>query len=95
MNWTDFFNTIDDIRGGFECPMWRSAPEFVEELCSGELSTGDSEPPSSVASPVSATPQIEKKLFIWRSRDSSGSIVSDYGLDERGSNPNRGRGFFF
>jgi hypothetical protein len=26
---------------------------------------------------------------------SSGSIVSDYGLDDRGSIPDRGRGFFF
>jgi hypothetical protein len=25
----------------------------------------------------------------------SGSIVSDYGLDDRGSIPDRGRGFFF
>jgi hypothetical protein len=29
------------------------------------------------------------------SRGSSGSIVSDYGLDDRGSIPDRGRGFFF
>jgi hypothetical protein len=29
-----------------------------------------------------------------RSRGSSGSIVSDYGLDDRGSIPGRGRGFF-
>jgi hypothetical protein len=28
-------------------------------------------------------------------RGSSGSIVSDYGLDDRGSIPDRGRGFFF
>jgi hypothetical protein len=26
---------------------------------------------------------------------SSGSIMSDYGLDNRGSIPDRGRGFFF
>jgi hypothetical protein len=30
-----------------------------------------------------------------RSRGSSGSIVSDYGLDDRGSIPDRGRGHFF
>jgi hypothetical protein len=29
------------------------------------------------------------------SRSSSGSTVSDYGLDDRGSIPYRGRGFFF
>jgi hypothetical protein len=29
------------------------------------------------------------------SRGSSGSIVSDYGLDDRGSIPDKGRGFFF
>jgi hypothetical protein len=29
------------------------------------------------------------------SRGSSGSIMSDYGLDDRGSIPDRGRGFFF
>jgi hypothetical protein len=29
-----------------------------------------------------------------RSRVSSGSIVSDYGLDDRGSIPSRGKGFF-
>jgi hypothetical protein len=29
------------------------------------------------------------------SRGSSGSTVSDYGLDDRGSIPNRGRGIFF
>jgi hypothetical protein len=31
----------------------------------------------------------------FRSRGSSGSTVSDYGLDDRGSIPDRGRGFFF
>jgi hypothetical protein len=31
---------------------------------------------------------------MW-SRGSSCSIVSDYGLDDRGSIPDRGRGFFF
>jgi hypothetical protein len=31
---------------------------------------------------------------LW-SCGSSGSIVSDYGLDDRGSIPDRGRGFFF
>jgi hypothetical protein len=30
-----------------------------------------------------------------KSRGSSGNIVSDYGLDDRGSIPERGRGFFF
>jgi hypothetical protein len=30
-----------------------------------------------------------------RSRGNSGSIVSDYGLDDRGSILDRGRGFFF
>jgi hypothetical protein len=33
-------------------------------------------------------------LYTW-SRGSSGSIVSDYGLDDRGSIPDRGGGFFF
>jgi hypothetical protein len=36
--------------------------------------------------------------FYWdcyRSRGSSGSIVSDYGLDDRGSIPGRDKGFFF
>jgi hypothetical protein len=33
--------------------------------------------------------------FCLGSRGSSGSIVSDYGLDDRGSIPGRGRGFFF
>jgi hypothetical protein len=32
---------------------------------------------------------------LHRSRGSSGSIVNDYGLDDRGSIPDRGRGFFF
>jgi hypothetical protein len=31
---------------------------------------------------------------LW-SRGSSVSIVSDYGLDDQGSIPDRGRGFFF
>jgi hypothetical protein len=34
-------------------------------------------------------------LYLNKSRSSSVSIVSDYGLDDRGSIPNRGRGFFF
>jgi hypothetical protein len=34
-------------------------------------------------------------LSIYRSRGSSGSIVSDNGLDDRGSIPDKGRGFFF
>jgi hypothetical protein len=33
-------------------------------------------------------------IVQW-SRGSSDSIVSDYGLDDRGSIPDRGRGFFF
>jgi hypothetical protein len=33
--------------------------------------------------------------MIFRSRGSSVSIVSDYGLDDRDSIPDRGRGFFF
>jgi hypothetical protein len=33
--------------------------------------------------------------FQMRSRSSPGSIVSDYGLDDRGSIPDWGRGFFF
>jgi hypothetical protein len=32
--------------------------------------------------------------YLPRSRGSSGSIVSDYGLDNRGSIPDRGRRFF-
>jgi hypothetical protein len=32
--------------------------------------------------------------LIFRSRVSSGSIVSDYGLDDRGSIPGMGKGFF-
>jgi hypothetical protein len=32
--------------------------------------------------------------YFW-SRGSSGSIVTDYGLDDWGSIPDRGRGFFF
>jgi hypothetical protein len=33
-------------------------------------------------------------LFLLPSRGSSVSIVSDYGLDDWGSIPDRGRGFF-
>jgi hypothetical protein len=36
------------------------------------------------------------RYWMWgRSRGSSVSIVTDYGLDDRGSIPDRGRGFFF
>jgi hypothetical protein len=35
-----------------------------------------------------------RNLLTW-SRGSSVSIVSDYGLYDRGSIPDRGRGFFF
>jgi hypothetical protein len=31
---------------------------------------------------------------FWRSRGSSVSVVSDYGLDDRGSIPGRRKGFF-
>jgi hypothetical protein len=34
-------------------------------------------------------------LKMSMSHGSSGSLVSDSGLDDRGSIPNRGRGFFF
>jgi hypothetical protein len=34
-------------------------------------------------------------LYTAGGQGSSVSIVSDYGLDDRGSIPNRGRGFFF
>jgi hypothetical protein len=33
--------------------------------------------------------------ILYRSRSNTGSIVSDYGLDNWGSIPDRGRGFFF
>jgi hypothetical protein len=40
---------------------------------------------------------IGLRMYIikFRSRGSSGSIVSDYGLDDRGSIPDRGWEFFF
>jgi hypothetical protein len=34
-------------------------------------------------------------LKLCGSRGSSGNIVPDYGLDDRGSIPDRGKGFFF
>jgi hypothetical protein len=34
-------------------------------------------------------------IYFCRSCGSSGSTVSDYGLNDRGSIPDRGRGFFF
>jgi hypothetical protein len=37
----------------------------------------------------------ELRLALRWSRGSSVSIVSDYGLDDRGSISDRGRGFFF
>jgi hypothetical protein len=37
---------------------------------------------------------IFKATGTYRSRVSSGSIVPDYGLDDRGSIPGRGKGFF-
>jgi hypothetical protein len=37
----------------------------------------------------------EKLKHAIMSRGSSVGIVSDYGLDDRGSIPDRGRGFFF
>jgi hypothetical protein len=43
--------------------------------------------------------QVILKIYTNRiregSRGSSVSIVTDYGLDDRGSIPDRGRGFFF
>jgi hypothetical protein len=33
--------------------------------------------------------------ILFRNRDSSVRIMSDYGLDNRGSIPDRGRGFVF
>jgi hypothetical protein len=38
---------------------------------------------------------INFNIDYTESRGSSGSILSDYGLDDRGSIPDRGRGFFF
>jgi hypothetical protein len=38
---------------------------------------------------------FEFVLFSFVSRGSSVSIVTDYGLDDRVSIPNRGLGFFF
>jgi hypothetical protein len=49
-----------------------------------------------VTCPVHLTPSEFITLIISaESRGSSGSIVSDYGLDDQGSIPGRGRGFFF
>jgi hypothetical protein len=39
--------------------------------------------------------EIQPSHNLSWSRGSSGSIVSDYGLDDRGSIPDGGRGFFF
>jgi hypothetical protein len=38
---------------------------------------------------------VSRNIIIMRSQGSSVSIVSDYGLDDRGSIPDRGREFFF
>jgi hypothetical protein len=46
-------------------------------------------------SSASRSENIAVLIVFIRSRGSSGSIVSDYGLDDRGSIPDRGRGFFF
>jgi hypothetical protein len=43
--------------------------------------------------PVYISSPVKKNCL--RSRGSSGSIVSDYELDDRGSIPDRGREFFF
>jgi hypothetical protein len=40
-------------------------------------------------------PNILLSTLLSRSRGSLVSIVSDYGLDDQGSIPDRGRGFFF
>jgi hypothetical protein len=55
-----------------------------------------------ISSKDNATPVKASELFknqrgttIRRSRGSSVSIVTDYGLDDRGSIPDRGRGFLF
>jgi hypothetical protein len=45
-------------------------------------------------SPVIQALQLRALFVGGMSRVSSGSIVSDYGLDDRGSIPGRGRGFF-
>jgi hypothetical protein len=37
---------------------------------------------------------FQKNLLIHPEPGTSGSIVSDYELDDRGSIPDRGRGFF-
>jgi hypothetical protein len=34
-------------------------------------------------------------LYLMKTRGSSDSTVSAYGMDDRGSIPNRGRGYFF
>jgi hypothetical protein len=39
--------------------------------------------------------RIDFSPLFYGSRGSSVSIVSDYGLGDRGSNPDRDRGFFF
>jgi hypothetical protein len=45
--------------------------------------------------PINPTPQHGAAYSLIEGRGSSVSIVSDYGLDDRGSIPGRGRGFFF
>jgi hypothetical protein len=44
---------------------------------------------------VQSTSYFSNLYIDSKSRGSSGSIESDYGLDDRGSIPDRGRGFFF
>jgi hypothetical protein len=48
-----------------------------------------------VSGVVQLSPIVCYILSVIRSRGSSVSIVSDYGLDDRGSIPDKGRRFFF
>jgi hypothetical protein len=43
---------------------------------------------------LSLDENASRLVNLW-SRGNSVSIVSDYGLDDRGSIPDKGRGFFF
>jgi hypothetical protein len=60
-----------------------------------ELHYGNLEKTRILNSHIRQNSNIISLLFLQWSRDSSVRIVFDYGLNDRGSIPDRGRGFFF
>jgi hypothetical protein len=65
-----------------------------EDMCEGSVELQSQSIVTKVENSEIRATNFEHTTYVEGSRVISGSIVSDYGLDDRGSIPGRGKGYF-